>query len=135
MQTFVKLRFIYPLIWYALILYALLTPSNKLPDVKLFAHFDKLVHFLIFFVFAVLLSAAFLKNKQYNRSYLFAGIVAFINGIVFELLQKYTTTTRSGSFDDAIANTLGVLFGLLFYHFVIRDKYLERIFFRIDKQK
>lgn len=129
---YLQIRFVYPLIWYALIMYASLTPSDRLPTFKFFPHFDKVVHFGIYSGLVILLIAAFLSKGRYNRSYAFAGIVSLLSGIIFEIAQLFLTTTRAGTFSDVVANSLGVLFGILFYHLVIRNKWIERKIFKIE---
>jgi VanZ family protein len=130
MRLNIERRHIYPVIWLGLITYASVTPSKNFPELKLFPHFDKVVHFGIYFVLALLLAAAFIKDRKYSRSYLLAGLASVITGIVFELIQKYLTTDRSGAIDDILANTLGVLAGITFYHFLIKGKWTERFFFK-----
>jgi VanZ family protein len=131
MQNQLNRRYFYPLIWYGLIIYASVTPSNKLPEFKLFPHFDKVVHFGIYFGLAVLLTAALVQKAKYMRSYFWAGVFSFASGVAFEIIQKFLTTTRSGEMADIVFNTLGTVVGLLFYHFAIKGKWIERIVFNI----
>ncbi|HPR60861.1 MAG TPA: VanZ family protein [Prolixibacteraceae bacterium] len=127
----IQLRHIYPLIWYALLIYALLTPSEKLPKIMPFEHFDKVVHWGFFFGLSILLIASILKNNNYGRSYFWSGIITLISGIAFELLQEATTASRTGSISDALANTLGMFCGILCYQMLIRNKWIEHKIFRI----
>jgi VanZ family protein len=127
----IKRRYIFPAIWYGLIIYASLTPSDKLPAFKLFPHFDKVVHFGIYFGLVILLTAALVKKDNHLRSYFLAGLISFLSGITFEIAQQLFTATRSGEFLDIVSNTLGVICGLLFYHFAIKGKWIERAIFNI----
>jgi len=130
MKLNIERRHIYPVIWFGLIAYASVTPSRNFPELKLFPHFDKVVHFGIYFVLALLLAAAFIKDRKYTRSYLLAGLASVLTGIAFELIQKYLTPDRSGEINDMLANTLGVLAGIAVYHFLVKGKWPERLFFK-----
>lgn len=130
MRLNIERRHIYPVIWFGLIAYASVTPSRNFPELKLFPHFDKVVHFGIYFVLAILLTAAFLKGERYKRSYFFSGLASAFTGISFELVQKYLTIDRSGAIDDIAANTIGVLAGIAFYHLLIKGKWPEWLFFK-----
>jgi VanZ family protein len=128
----IQIRHIYPFIWYALLIYALLTPSGKLPKIMPFEHFDKLVHWGFFFGLSILLVAATLKNNNYRRSYYWSGIITFTSGIAFEILQEATTTSRTGSISDALANTFGMICGIIFYHLLVKNKWIEHKIFSIQ---
>lgn len=128
----IKIRHIYPFIWYALLIYALLTPSGKFPEIMPFEHFDKVIHFGFFFGLSILLVAAVLRNNNYRRSYYWSGVITFISGISFELLQEATTNSRTGSIGDALANTFGMICGILCYQMLIRKKWIEQRIFRIQ---
>ncbi len=122
-------KYLYPLIWLLLLVYASLTPPNKIPSVKLFEHADKVVHFIFYFVFTILLIPVFVKNKKYAKSFVISVLTASVTGLIFEILQHLATTNRTGTVADAIANTLGALSGILFYYWFIKEKKIEKVFF------
>lgn len=125
-------KHLYPVIWLALISYASLTPPNGIPKFPAIPHFDKVVHFGIYYVLVIVLIPLFLKHKNYNKTYLISGITAVITGIFFELMQLLITSVRSASIADALANFFGCLLGIVSYQLLIRDKKLEKIIFRIE---
>ncbi len=43
-------------------------------------------------------------------------VACFIYGIILELLQSTITTHRTGDFLDVLANTFGILMGLLIFN-------------------
>jgi len=59
----------------------------------------------------------FFKKKAFTQhvKYIFIGCIAF--GIIIEILQGITTTYRTSSFLDVVANTLGVVFASIVFHF------------------
>ncbi|MDA3929952.1 MAG: hypothetical protein PF541_13450, partial [Prolixibacteraceae bacterium] len=58
----IKRKHIFLVIWFGFIVYASLTPSNKIPKFNLFEHFDKVVHFTIYLGLSFLTIPAILKN-------------------------------------------------------------------------
>ena len=120
--------FIKPLIWLAIICYGLFSPPSGLP-VKPFLkipHFDKLVHFGLFFVFCLLL---FVPFKKLNKNHLIiAPVISFIAAAVLEYAQHIITTYRSSNFYDFLANSAGIAASVFFFHFFISGKKWEKFF-------
>ncbi len=117
-----------PLLWLAIICYGLFVPANALP-IKPFLnipHFDKIVHFSLFFVFCLLLIRPFKKLTPWP--YLLAPIVATAMGGLLELGQHYIASSRSSDIYDFVANTTGILVSLIFYWLFVSGKKWERLF-------
>ncbi|MCF8361715.1 MAG: VanZ family protein [Prolixibacteraceae bacterium] len=127
-----NIKYFYLIIWISLSVYALLTPSDSLPKFKTFEHFDKIVHAGMFFTLFIILVPIFLKNQHYIRSYFFSFIATICTGIVFEILQNTLSGGRSGSVADAIANATGAVIGIFCYHYIIKQKPIEKFVFRIQ---
>jgi VanZ family protein len=96
-----------------LILVAVLLPGSAVPDVGSFG-LDKIIHFLLFFAWAVAIRFDFPFIKK---------ILVFSIGIVFsfltEVLQLFTED-RSFDFFDMLADAVGLATGLILSHLVIR---------------
>lgn len=117
-----------PLLWLAIICYGLFVPASSLP-IKPFLnipHFDKVVHFSLFFVLCLLLIRPF--KKLALKAYLLAPFVAISIGALLELGQHYITASRSSDFYDFVANTTGILASLLFYRVFVAGKKWEKLF-------
>ena len=89
-------------------------------------HLDKIVHFIFYFITAVL-GTLFLREITKGRnpmvpSIIKATIFAIIYGIVIEVLQEIGTTERSGDVLDAVANTLGAIAGAFFVKYFFSGK-------------
>lgn len=83
-----------------------LMPSRDFPDVPMFPHADKVIHFLMYGLLAFLLCWAF-PAKAGNRAIRFAGIILFCMayGVLMELLQgTFTQLGRSFSLADAVTS-------------------------------
>ncbi len=121
-------RFIKPIVWLGVICYGLFMPAGAIPNTILLKipYFDKLVHFGMFFIFCLLLFVPF-KNMKLNP-YLYAPITALIFATVLEWLQQPITLSRSSDFFDFLANVTGIAASILFFHFVISGKKLEKYF-------
>ena len=78
---------------------------------------DKTYHFIAYFLFMLSWLYVFLKKKSFTQhvKYIIVGCIAF--GIIIEILQGITTTYRTSSFLDVVANTFGVVFASIVFHF------------------
>ncbi len=89
-------------------------PADDGPDIKI-PHFDKLVHFIFYFV-AAFLGSLFLRERTkglipLGKSILIVVLAVSLYGIIIEVLQDVYTTERSMELYDALANSLGALIG------------------------
>lgn len=79
-------------------------------------HLDKGVHFLFYGVMAFLGALALRdhwgKKVLMGRALLFSLCFAIIYGILIEVMQYAFTENRQGDVLDALANSLGALFGI-----------------------
>lgn len=111
-------RLIIALLWTLFVAISCLVSSSTISNVGSvdIPYFDKFVHFCFYTGFTLLWTWSFRihktdKNYVYKASLLFLFAVVF--GLCIELLQKYTTTSRSFEWLDVVANSSGAFFGLL----------------------
>lgn len=120
------LRYWKSVVWTLIILLATTLPSSTIPKIPLLdiPHFDKIVHFGLFFILATFLLSEGNKLRKQGELTRFAIVVAlsvsFIYGLTIELLQFYLLPTRSGSWLDFIANIIGAFAAVITYKFVNR---------------
>ena len=120
--------FIKPFIWLIFIAVLSLMPAEDLPKVPMWnlPQFDKLVHFTMYFILAVLLAKPLIKLEL-----LVWSIVLFISvliGGLIEILQFAITNYRSASWFDFLADITGAIIGLLAYGKLVSGKWWERYF-------
>jgi VanZ family protein len=115
-----------PLIWLAIICYGIYLPAGRLPKNTFLniPHFDKIVHFVLFFVLCLLLFKP-LKYLKTNHL-LLAPVVSLILAALIELSQQWLASGRHSSINDFIANVAGILAALVIYSFMISDKKVEK---------
>ena len=99
-----------------LILYATLNPNPVVISPKLyFSGIDKVIHFIMFFVFSGSLyfdwSKQSLPLKMTVRKVLIIAIISLSLGIVIEFLQTGMGLGRTGTAGDAAADALGAFAG------------------------
>ena len=88
--------------------------SSNIPQIAIS---DKGIHFIFYAIFAILLYFPLRLNT--TRAYTFVTIsilvllVGFALGAVVELIQHYFIVGRFGEYLDIVANTIGLLIGLL----------------------
>lgn len=115
---------IFSLLVALIIMYLSLASShtfNKVPLINI-PYIDKFVHFAMYFG---LMSVIILENRRKIKSlfYLFmAGLIPLFYGILMEVLQSTLTTTRTGSFYDAIADGMGILGSILIWLWIKSPK-------------
>ncbi len=120
--------FLKPLLWLAIICYGLFLPAKDLPVKPLLQipHFDKIVHFGLFFVFSLLLFRPF---KKLNTKYLlWAPVTALIFGILLESVQHTLSASRSSNIYDLLANTGGILVSILAFRAFVLNRKWEKLF-------
>lgn len=89
-------------------------------------HFDKVVHFIFYFV-ACILGVLFIRETTKGelssiKAIVIMCIAAIIFGVIIEILQYTITVERMGDFFDALANSMGSLCGALLMNFLFSDK-------------
>ncbi|UCH15655.1 MAG: VanZ family protein [Bacteroidales bacterium] len=120
--------FIKTIVWGIFILLACTLPADRVSKVSLFGvgHMDKVFHFLVYFIFSLILYFDMYKYKNTLRTkylfFLLLFLIPLVWGIIIELIQFYALLSREGSFADIIANTGGIVTGVLFVS--IAGKYL-----------
>lgn len=117
-----------PLLWLAIICYALFIPAGELP-IKPFLripHFDKLVHFGLFFVFCLLLISP-LKKLKYKH-YFVAPLISITLSALLEISQHLISTSRSSDIYDFAANTAGIIGSVIFYFLFVSGRKWEMLF-------
>lgn len=129
--TIYKMKILYfwkPLLWLAIICYLLFIPANDLPTGFFFRipHFDKMVHFTLFFVFCLLLLQP-LKRLQFKH-YIVAPLISVFASGFLELIQHTLSVTRNTSFFDFVANALGVIAAVLFFYLFVSGRKWEKLF-------
>lgn len=124
-----KIRYFWkPILWLAFICYGLFIPASNLPVKSFFRipHFDKMVHFALFFGLCILLIRPFKKLK--TNHYLFASLISILFGASLEWMQHIISHSRSSNLYDFLANALGIAFAILFYYLFVSEKKWEMLF-------
>lgn len=126
-----KMKLLYfwkPLLWLAIICYALFIPASDLPvnPFLKIPHFDKMVHFALFFVFCIFLLRPFKKLKtSYN---FWAAAISISLCVLLELIQHTVTPSRKSDVYDLTANIAGVISALLFFRLFVVNRQWEKLF-------
>jgi VanZ family protein len=118
--------FVKPIVWLAIIAVLCFMPAEDIPQTPLFRipHFDKLVHFGMYFILVVLLSRP-VKTVRLPVCLTTLLISVFIGGLI-EVLQVAITSTRSANWGDFFADFAGAIIGLLVYGMLVEGKHWEK---------
>jgi VanZ family protein len=91
-----------------------LLPMSDFPQIPEFRGFDKVVHFSMYFIF----SGLFCWALKAELNYLWLLLIVPVTvgwGIFMEFMQLEMHLGRSFDVHDMIANSIGVVVGILFY--------------------
>jgi len=78
-----------------------------------FSNIDKLYHLFAYFTLSLFWLFSFYKKSSLKY---FIVLACLIYGILIEVIQHTLTTYRTCDYKDAIANTLGSIFGLIVFN-------------------
>ena len=117
-----------PILWLAIICYALFIPANDLPTKFLFKipHFDKMVHFTLFFVFCLFMLRP-LKKLKLNY-YLLAPLISISLSAILEFSQHLLSNSRSSDVRDFIANSMGAVAAVMFFYLFVSNRKWEKLY-------
>jgi VanZ family protein len=87
---------------------------DKIPTFNI-PHFDKIVHFSMYFGLMLTISFENRRNLTNFKNLATAALVPLLYGIIIEILQATLTTTRSGSVYDALADLAGIIVALMIW--------------------
>jgi VanZ family protein len=94
---------------------AMLWPAPDLPDIDV-PMADKWAHFLVFGGLYFLWASALRNSRVLSQSLLL--IFALLSyGIIIEVIQEYFYVSRTGDLMDVVANSVGILLGLIAFNF------------------
>jgi VanZ family protein len=127
------------ILWGFFILYLTLRPksgsTSALPEWIEQLHPDKIAHFVFWGIWAVIFQFTYLNKKIHSfiqfsqkdlqKSQLKFAICAILVGGAIELLQFHLNWGRSAEWLDFVADTLGVVLGLLFGRFNPKETQLR----------
>jgi VanZ family protein len=109
------------LIWTSIILFLSLTKGENLPHPSwlIFPHIDKVVHFILYFVFSLVLIHDTIHYSKIQLKYwqiilISVSIVIGIGGFL-EILQRIPSIHRSNDFFDFLANSVGAVIASFLY--------------------
>lgn len=108
------------LIWALFIFILCAIPGKSLPHYTWadLLSVDKLIHFSLFFILAILIKRAWALSVT-KPTIALQNFIVIAGGITYggllELMQNYCYTDRSGSWFDFLANSIGVMAGALLF--------------------
>ncbi|MES2387478.1 MAG: VanZ family protein [Bacteroidota bacterium] len=114
-----------PAVWAAFILLLTLMPGSSLPSLTFMDAFrpDKVAHFVVFAIQALLLITAFIKHNPRSiaarHTFIAAPVLSSVFGMLIELAQT-TVPGRSYELADLLADSLGALLGIPLFILIYR---------------
>lgn len=123
-------RYFWPALLWAIFVFVLSAlPGNAFPRINGFWDWlgpDKAIHLLFYGFLSYLLLRGFYRQYGSAVKRFYPEAVALLTGTVFgilmEVMQHFVFTGRDGNIYDALANTMGCLFGIMIFKLVKRKK-------------
>ncbi|MFI8378486.1 VanZ family protein [Leeuwenhoekiella sp. NPDC079379] len=88
---------------------------------------DKLIHLLGYFIFTIIWFLYFFlgaKTKNFKQSLIKCVGLSLVYGMLIEIVQGVATVSRSADFKDLIANSIGILTGVILI-FAMKSQFLQ----------
>jgi len=103
---------------------SLMNTSNLKPhDIYSFPHFDKIVHFLMYFTMAFFLMFEYYLHHKHRITHIVQIlIIPLFWGAAMEFAQMFFTQNRAAEWWDMLANTLGVVAAYFVVYFFRHNK-------------
>ena len=121
------------IIWAFFILIVCSISIPKVNELPSFIPYDKIAHFILYFVLFILLIFGFNKYTEskfiFKYKYLLGSVFSLFYGLFIELFQKYIIINRHFDLFDLLANFIGILFGLFLYIKILKNKVLVSKYF------
>ena len=86
-------------------------------DIISYSNIDKMYHLIAYFTLSSCWLYSFYKKPALKYIIIISCVVY---GIIIEVLQQTLTLYRTGDFKDVLANTLGIVLGLLVYNQIFK---------------
>ena len=106
--------FVPGIIWLLTIVVGSFMSASKVPSVAIS---DKGIHFIFYAIFAILFYIPLRVNTKRSFSLVttikLVIIIGFVLGSVIELVQQNLIVGRSGEYLDLLANSIGLLIGVI----------------------
>lgn len=103
---------------------SLLNIKGIQPPIEL-SNIDKYEHLLAYFVLTLSWFFAVQKTGSLIGHRYLLVLFVFLYGVTMEFLQQMLTDYRIGDYYDVLANSSGILVGVVFYEFIIRQEFKE----------
>ncbi len=118
--------FLRNIIWAIVIFVLCSIPGDNLPQTSMIQipHFDKMVHFGLFFIMGIFLIAELRYQTKLTRisiAFITFVVIAFYGGAI-EILQEHYFTNRSGDFWDLFADVAGGITSVFMFPFLKKQK-------------
>lgn len=105
----------------AVVIFYLSTTESENLEPPWFLNFqnaDKVIHFLMYFAFMLVLGFENRTVLEKKKNVFFIGIIPFLFGMLMEAYQEMFTITRGADIFDMLANALGILFAASIWFYV-----------------
>jgi len=112
---------IFVVLWTLIVLFLSLSSFENVQVPIKVSNFDKMAHFVMYSLYAFLVIFSFknIIDKKFNF-YFYIFLYLFFFGLLIEFLQGLTTEKRKTDMEDALANGIGALIGIVIAYAIIK---------------
>ena len=119
---------IWSFLWIIIVGFMYAIPGQDLPSISFWdvLNFDKAAHFLVFLILNLTIIVGLRRQQRYpylkRNAVSVAAVFALIYGGTLEIMQGWVFVGRTSDVLDFLANSIGILFGMLFYRILYGKK-------------
>jgi VanZ family protein len=104
--------------WVIIIGILCFTPGDEFKKVHItIPHFDKMVHFGMFFILAFLIKGLYWKDMISQLTYKSYLVLAVVYGVLIEIIQYNWIYMRSGDWVDWLFDCAGIIVSIAVFRF------------------
>lgn len=86
--------------------------------------YDKLLHFLAYFTYGTSTLSMLITVKKSEKRLILVGLVLSVLFAISDEIHQFFVPDRVVDFYDLIADLLGILFSILFFNLILKNKLL-----------
>ncbi len=107
-------------------------PGSSIPKSRFLniENIDKVIHFLLFFVFSLLLSFGFFRQQVLENAQkhyvVYTLVISIFYGALTEFFQAVMLPSRFGNFWDFLANSAGAISGILVFKVLLEGRFINK---------
>lgn len=95
--------------------------------------YDKILHFIAYFSYGLSTLSMLISVKKTEKGLLTIGLILSVLFAITDEFHQFFVPNRIMDFYDVVADLFGIIFSILFFNLILKNKLLH--FIKVGKQK